>query len=763
MARENTHTTYGSVTKSFHWLTALLILSMIPLGFIANNLAYQIKDPSIPSTGEDIARVAWLFSLHKTVGVALFFTALLRIGWAISQPKPKLLNGDKTLEAWAAVTVHWMLYSSLVIVPLSGWVHHAATTGFAPIWWPFGQSLPFVPKDQVLADQTATLHMVSVFVMMGSLGLHIAGALKHHVIDKDATLKRMLPGVTSADAPTKQPGEVVPVFAAASVWAAVIFVGSALTLTEAPVEAEVAELESVDSQWAVTGGDLTLSITQFGSTVEGEFSDWTAAIDYLETPDSDGKHGTVTVTVNIASLELGSVTNQAKDPAYLDVENHPTAVFEADILAKDAGHVALGTLTLKGHRVPVEMPFDLVLDGDIATAAGALTLDRRDFLVGMGTTNETNLGFAVDVAFTLQATRGAVEEEEPQIAQTFDGWAVSEGELNLEVSQFGSTVNGSFADWTADIDYEETPDDSGKHGTVAVTINVASLALGSVTDQAKGADYFDLENHPTALFEADILASETGHVAEGVLTIKDQSIPIQMPFDLTLDGNTARASGSLSVDRRDFLIGMGTTDEATLGFGVAISFSLTAERGEPAAVPVEEAKLDPPAHAWIVDAGTLGISVNQFGNAVQGSFAKWTADIRYDDEANDAEPRGHVEVMIDIASLTLGSVTDQAKGPDYFDTGVHPNAVFAADILASEGGHIASGTLTIKDQSVPVSMPVDLIIEGDKAIASGALRVDRRDFLIGMGTTDEATLGFAVSIEFEVTALRAQTLTSNQN
>ncbi|MEO1346735.1 MAG: YceI family protein, partial [Pseudomonadota bacterium] len=199
------------------------------------------------------------------------------------------------------------------------------------------------------------------------------------------------------------------------------------------------------------------------------------------------------------------------------------------------------------------------------------------------------------------------------------------------------------------------------------------------------------------------------------------------------------------------------------GFGVAISFSLTAERGEPAAVPVEEAKLDPPAHAWIVDAGTLGISVNQFGNAVQGSFAKWTADIRYDDEANDAEPRGHVQVMIDIASLTLGSVTDQAKGPDYFDTSVHPNAVFAADILASEGGHIASGTLTIKDQSVPVSMPVDLIIEGDKAIASGALRVDRRDFLIGMGTTDEATLGFAVSIEFEVTALRAQTLTSNQN
>ena len=578
MARENTLTTYGSVTKSFHWLTALLILSMIPLGFIANDLAYQIKDPSIPSTGEDIARVAWLFSLHKTVGVALFFTALLRIAWAISQPKPKLLNGDNTLEAWAATTVHWLLYSSLVIVPLSGWVHHAATTGFAPIWWPFGQSLPFVPKDEVLAGQTATLHMVSVFLMIGSLGLHIAGALKHHVIDKDATLRRMLPGVTSAEAPAKQPGEAVPLFAAAAVWAAVIFVGSVLIVEDKPVETEVAGLEAVESEWAVTEGDLTLSITQFGSTFQGEFADWTAAIDYLEEPDSAGKHGSVTVTINIASLELGSVTNQAKDPAYLDVANHPTAVFQADIMASDAGHTALGTLTLKGQSIAVEMPFDLALDGDTAAASGALTLDRRDFLVGMGTTDEATLGFAVDVAFNVTATRGAEAEEAPQSAEASDGWAVSDGDLTFAVTQFGSTVDGTFSDWTADIDYNETPDENGRHGSVGVTIDIASLSLGSVTDQAKGADYFDLENHPIAVFEADILTSEAGHVADGTLTIKEQIIPVQMPFDLTLEGDTANATGSLSVDRRDFLIGMGTTDEATLGFAVSIEFALSAQR-----------------------------------------------------------------------------------------------------------------------------------------------------------------------------------------
>ncbi|MEL6647259.1 MAG: cytochrome b/b6 domain-containing protein, partial [Pseudomonadota bacterium] len=415
MARVNTLTSYGSVTKSFHWLTALLILSMIPLGFFANQLAYQIKDPAIPTTGEDIARVAWLFSLHKTVGVALFFTALARITWAISQPKPKLLNGDKPLEAFAASTVHWVLYSALVIVPLSGWIHHAATTGFAPIWWPLGQSLPFVPKDELLAEQTAIVHWLSCIVLVGALVLHIGGAVKHHVIDQDATLRRMLPGLAlSAEPTTRQPGEVLPIMAAVSAWAGVIFIGGYLTLVDHSIETvtdETATLETVDSDWVVTDGTLDLSVTQFGSKVEGGFSDWTAAIEYNETPDAEGKHGTVTVTINVASLTMGSVTDQAKDTDYFDLANHPTATFEADILRTEEGHIAEGTLSVKDQTVPVRMPFELSLDGDTANASGGLTVDRRDFLIGMGTQDDATLSFAVEIAFALTATRGAASEE----------------------------------------------------------------------------------------------------------------------------------------------------------------------------------------------------------------------------------------------------------------------------------------------------------------------------------------------------------------
>ena len=150
---------YGTVTKTFHWLTALLILTVIPLGVIANELPYE--------TNEELALKAWLFSLHKTLGVALFFAALVRIFWALSQPKPALLNSEKPVEGFLAGLVHWMLYASLVGVPLSGWIGHAATTGFAPIWWPFGQSLPFVPKDEAVAHVFSWLHFVLLLALVG--------------------------------------------------------------------------------------------------------------------------------------------------------------------------------------------------------------------------------------------------------------------------------------------------------------------------------------------------------------------------------------------------------------------------------------------------------------------------------------------------------------------------------------------------------------------------------------------------------------------
>jgi cytochrome b561/polyisoprenoid-binding protein YceI len=401
----NTPTTYGAVTKSFHWLTALLILAAIPLGYFANDLAHQVRDPDIAATDAQVARATLLFSLHKTVGVAVFLVALLRILWALSQRKPGLLNGDKRAEAGLAATMHWLLYGSLLLVPLSGWIHHAATTGFAPIWWPFGQSLPFVPKDAALAGLFATLHHLFQWVLFGALALHITGALKHHLLDRDATLRRMLPGETPARPAERQPGHAVPVLAALVVWGATLGTAGALGWFAPEARPQTVALDAVESGWQVQEGRLEITVSQMGSEVTGRFADWTADITYAETPDAEGRHGAVTVTVAIPSLSLGSVTDQAMGSEFFDAENHPRATFEADILSAQDGHVARGTLTIKGQSVPVEMPFDLALDGDTARAQGGLTVDRRDFNIGLGTTDEGTLGFTVDISFELTAQR----------------------------------------------------------------------------------------------------------------------------------------------------------------------------------------------------------------------------------------------------------------------------------------------------------------------------------------------------------------------
>lgn len=404
MSSTNTFSSYGSVAKTFHWLTALLIFTALPLGWFAENLAHAINDPSIPTTESDIARAARLFSIHKTVGVTVFFVALARILWALTQTKPGLLNADNKPEAFAAETVHWMLYASLVLVPLTGWVHHAAAEGYAPILWPFGQNLPLVPKSAALAELTASLHWLFMLVLVASLALHIAGALKHHVVDKDSTLRRMLPGRTDAPQPPAQHHSLIPAFAAALIWLAVIAGGWTTGLFSHHPGADTPDLQEVESQWQVNDGSLSITITQLGSPVTGQFAEWTAAIDFDE-PAEPGRAGSVDVTVAIGSLSLGTVTDQAMGADFFANAQFPTATFDADLFKTETGYEARGPLTIRDKTMDVVLPFSLQLQDNSAIMTGALELNRLDFNVGAHMPAEDSLGFAVTVSVDLTAER----------------------------------------------------------------------------------------------------------------------------------------------------------------------------------------------------------------------------------------------------------------------------------------------------------------------------------------------------------------------
>lgn len=397
MPASNTATRYGTVAKTLHWLTAILIVLLIPSGIVANGLPFE--------TSEELAAKARLFSIHKTLGVTLFTVAVLRILWALTQEKPAPLHPERKLESALAETVHWLLYGSLVVVPLSGWVHHAATEGFAPILWPFGQDLFFVPKSETVAGISASLHIIFERVLVVSLLLHIAGALKHHFVDRDVTLKRMWFGQAEGGVPQEKHSKAIPVAMALVAWGAAIGIGASLGLFEShTTRPTAAALAEVDSDWQVESGMLSIEVTQFGSAVSGTFADWTAAIEFDESRAEE--MGNVDVTISIPSLTLGSVTAQAMGHDYFAAEEFPTAAFTADILRAGEAYEARGTLTIRGKSMPVALPFDLAIEGDRATMNGALTLDRRDFGIGDTMTDESSLKFEVGVAVELTATRG---------------------------------------------------------------------------------------------------------------------------------------------------------------------------------------------------------------------------------------------------------------------------------------------------------------------------------------------------------------------
>lgn len=403
----NTSQSYGTVTKTFHWLTALLILSALPLGWVASDLAHHVTDPASGATDAQVARAALLFSLHKTVGVAVFFVALARILWTVTQKRPGLLNADNRLEATAAELVHWLLYGALVLVPLSGWVHHAATTGFAPILWPFGQSLPFVPQSGALAEVSGAIHYIAMLVLVAALLGHVAGALKHFVIDRDFTLQRMLPGFGAGPRPPAARHAALPPVLAGLVWIVALglggWTGQAALRDRSPQTA--AALEQVASDWQVQEGALEITVQQMGSAVAGQFADWTAAITFTER-DTPGPAGSVEVQVSIPSLTLGSVTAQAMGPDFFDTERFPRAIFRGEIVKTEDGYIARGPLSLKGVEVAIELPFALEIDGDSARMTGALTLDRLAFGVGAGMADEGSLGHRVEVSVDLVAQRG---------------------------------------------------------------------------------------------------------------------------------------------------------------------------------------------------------------------------------------------------------------------------------------------------------------------------------------------------------------------
>lgn len=165
--------------------------------------------------------------------------------------------------------------------------------------------------------------------------------------------------------------------------------------------------------------------------------------------------------------------------------------------------------------------------------------------------------------------------------------------------------------------------------------------------------------------------------------------------------------------------------------------------------------------AWKVAPGSsLRFQTSWSGDAVQGRFDSWTADILF---GPDALEKSRVTVTVDMTSARTGDEQRDASLPasDWFDAAAHPKAVFTATKFEKkgEGAYVAHGTLDLRGVKKPLDLPFKLKIVGDKAQVSAETSLDRTLFGVGQGeftATDQVPAKVAVRAQ-----LNAQTATAS--
>lgn len=175
---------YSTVSIALHWTIAVLLVAQVFVGGWFEDLP----------RGE---RKAEAFALHASLGATILVLSLLRLGWRLSHPAPPLPENYGAGVRLLARATHVGLYVVMIGMPLTGWA--AASTSGRPLPDVWGV-LPFprLPLQGEGPHETAEfLHVGLILNLFWVLiALHVAGALKHHLFDRDRTLWRMLPIVT---------------------------------------------------------------------------------------------------------------------------------------------------------------------------------------------------------------------------------------------------------------------------------------------------------------------------------------------------------------------------------------------------------------------------------------------------------------------------------------------------------------------------------------------------------------------------------------
>ncbi len=177
---------YSTVAIVLHWLLGLSIFAMFAIGIYMSDLPFsplRLK----------------LYNYHKWAGITFLILSVLRLLWRLLNRPPALPKAvEAAMPTWQTKiyhATHYALYALFFAVPLIGWAYSSAA-GFPIVLFGVLPLPDFMAVDKEFSKQIKELHELSAFALVGLALLHIGAALKHHFIDKDGLVSRMLPSAS---------------------------------------------------------------------------------------------------------------------------------------------------------------------------------------------------------------------------------------------------------------------------------------------------------------------------------------------------------------------------------------------------------------------------------------------------------------------------------------------------------------------------------------------------------------------------------------
>ncbi|WP_313537642.1 YceI family protein [Sphingomonas sp.] len=410
---------YSGIAILLHWALALLLLFQLGLGWALEDL---------PKSTLFVA-----FQFHKSVGILILVLSLARLLTRILVSRPPA-EGAPALRLVASL-VHWGLYGVMILGPITGWIIVSTARVKLPTLLFGAIPLPHLPLGAAWNEPAETIHGLIGWLLAGLFVLHVAGALRHHLL-RDDLIGRMMPAALS-----RRPALTIAVVVALAACTAAFFAGSwrykshaevptpsqplaapgstpELPAAAAPTPDAAASPDPSPSpsaepstatmpvrSWKVApGGTLAFRTVYSGEAINGRFARWTADIQF--SPD-DLAHSRIGVDIDLASVSSGDSERDdtLKGDDFFGVTAHPKAHFTATRIRKQgAAYVADGTLALAGASKPVPISFTLKIDGDHAQASGTATVKRLAFGVGKGQWSDpSTIPDAIAVTFRFAA------------------------------------------------------------------------------------------------------------------------------------------------------------------------------------------------------------------------------------------------------------------------------------------------------------------------------------------------------------------------